>query len=408
MEKPISETEARSELSAAQVIEAISHVTNGKSVDSTPPVIEGNPAPLEPVASAGLAIELRLANSRAEDLARQLADERARHARVISQLSRMKERLVTLNDKLETSSSRARSLSRQLTAEREDVRRQERALRRQRNEIERLRLEEQTNLFNKPRVRTWLTGLHTDWLWRLDSRQMAVACVGHGPFAKSSFDRQLTAAGWGVARVGSPEVAFLVTGREGWYEEEIHEHLDAQAGGDIYVLSQEMFLTMLATGDNPLLSADTRTLMEWAKGHPALQFLIKSGFKWPEVAETVRSALRLFEGKGESPIHKMGYSVGWSGLDTNERRQILKTAFRGSLPAIGRSPSDKAYLALWGAPGTPSRLRRMARHLWQQRNMREERDGYEVAVREWGSDLAWLKKNFYKPAMSFKWPSTRI
>jgi hypothetical protein len=200
----------------------------------------------------------------------------------------------------------------------------------------------------------------------------------------------------------------LVTGRDGWYEEEIHEHLDAQAGGDIYVLSQEMFLTMLATGDNPLLSAGTRTLMEWAHGHPALQFLIKSGFKWPEVAATVRSALRQFEGKGESPIHKMGYSVGRSGGHSDERRRILKKAFNGSLPAFGKSSSDRAYLALWGAPGTASRLRRMARHLWQQRNMREGRKSYEEAVRDWGSDLAWLKKNFYKPAMSFKWPSIRI
>lgn len=408
MEKPTSGVEALTEDNVPSGDTSEPPLQTDDTNDLTPVADRSDLTHPQPEANPDLNRQLRSMSTRSARLERDLADERARLVRMREQLSRARRELADVKEQLDTSISRGRSLSRQLNLERKEATRRERALRRQRSEIERLRAVEQADLFNKPRVRAWLTGGHTSWLWQLKPRQMTVACVGNGPFTRDSFHRQLNAAGWGIARAGSPEVAFLVTGRDGWYEEEILEHLDAQAGGEIYVLSQEMFLAMLATGDNPLLSADTRTLMEWAKGHSALQFLIKAGFKWPEVAATVRRALSQFEGKGESPIHMMGYSVGWSGPPSEERRRILKKAFRGHLPEVGNSSSDKAYLALWGAPGSASRLRRMARHLWQQRNMREERDGYEEAVREWSNDLAWLKRNFYKPSMSFKWPSTRI
>jgi hypothetical protein len=408
MEKPISGVAAHTEDGAPTGDASEPPLQAGHAADVGPVADRSDLTQPQLGANSDLARQLGSMSSRYETLGRELGEERARLFRMREQVSRARRELADVKEQLATSISRGRSLSRQLTLERDEATRRERTLRRQRSEIERLRAVEQADLFSKPRVRAWLTGGHTSWLWQLNPRQMTVACVGNGPFTRDNFHRQVNAAGWDIARAGSPEVSFLVTGRDGWFEEEILEHLDAQAGGDIYVLSQEMFLVMLATGDNPLLSADTRTLMEWARGHSALQFLIKAGFKWPEVAETVRRVLSQFEGKGESPIHMMGYSVGWSGRPPDERRRILKKAFRGRLPDVGNSASDKAYLAMWGAPGSASRLRRMARHLWQQRNMREERDGYEEAVRGWSSDLAWLKRNFYKPSMSFKWPSTRI
>lgn len=106
----------------------------------------------------------------------------------------------------------------------------------------------------------------------------------------------------------------------------------------------------------------------------------------------------------QSPLSVLGYHVGkTSGLSEVQRRRILDFAFANALPPI-ESPT---YMAEWGPPRTPNRLRRMAEHLAQTYKMFRSKSPsqYAVALGHWRDDLAYLKRTYYERRFGWAWPS---
>jgi hypothetical protein len=166
-----------------------------------------------------------------------------------------------------------------------------------------------------------------------------------------------------------------------------------------------MFMGALATRDDPFESADNKTLLAFADGHPALEYLISSGFEWPIVL--ARNGVGPLEDPPEvteSPIHVLGYRVGKSGLAATERRKILKASFQGKLPRV---ESDR-YMRAWGQPRTRDRLRRMARHIAWLARLWGNQQSHTVATSHWREDLSWLRDEFYEPWMRFRWPEVDV
>jgi hypothetical protein len=237
-----------------------------------------------------------------------------------------------------------------------------------------------------------------------------VVVSGYGPLPSEAFAALLDSRGIQTAEAGDPDVAVMIVGREGWLVDDIEDQIRARAGKDLFIYSQEMFLTALLVGADPFDTADTKTLLDFATDHTALRYCIDEGFKWPSIP-TAKIAKLLnppVERVGESPLHKMGYIVGRNGLDEASRREILECAFGAKIPFV----ESKEYMSHWGQPGTRRRLRRMARLIaWLiagARGRDGKRGDMSVAIAHWSSDLAWMHQELYETWMSFKWPGTGV
>lgn len=133
------------------------------------------------------------------------------------------------------------------------------------------------------------------------------------------------------------------------------------------------------------------------------------GIVWPPQALQSRSvALKAdcywYE---QGVLSFMGYHVGdSSSLSSHQRRLILDYVFAEQIPKV----NDPGYMATWGAPGSDKRLRKMADSLATfARSAKLNRHADKsVAVFEWESDLAYLKRTYYRFGTKhhWKWPST--
>jgi hypothetical protein len=99
------------------------------------------------------------------------------------------------------------------------------------------------------------------------------------------------------------------------------------------------------------------------------------------------------------------YRVGKSGLETPERQRILKYLYFGELPRV----RSEGHMKRWGGRGTPQRLKMLVLSIVDSMEYTKGKSGSNdltVALRDWRSDLKWLKKSYYAqlPKGSFKWP----
>jgi hypothetical protein len=136
----------------------------------------------------------------------------------------------------------------------------------------------------------------------------------------------------------------------------------------------------------------------WQKKYPPQQF------PWPKLAGGAGTGSMDFAMADQSPLSVLGYRVGkTSGLSEDERRCILDYAFANRLPPI-ESP---AYMAEWGPPRTPDRLRRIAEHLAQTFKMFRSKSPtvYSVALGQWRDDLVYLRRTYYERKFGWIWPS---
>lgn len=111
-----------------------------------------------------------------------------------------------------------------------------------------------------------------------------------------------------------------------------------------------------------------------------------------------------FEEKGM--LAHLGYHVGKSGLPSGKRRQMLRQVLEAkALPKVNSSD----YVAEWAAPNSSARLRKMAESIaaFCRNAKRRKNAAMDESIREWESDLAWLKVEFYDNRHTFKWPSTK-
>jgi hypothetical protein len=260
-----------------------------------------------------------------------------------------------------------------------------------------------------------------DWMFSLQTGVVPVPdffiAAGDGPFEMMDFLHFTSLRGsMGIpaTRVAAEKSEFafghLVLGREGWTETKIDELIELHRGRVLRIYSQEMYVAMIGSHRDPF-SASREILVAFRAGHPGLEFVSEG---WPGWVNTIvpfdraarsRRSQPDVNWRAESPLHALGYCVGRNGLPATERRAILRAAFMEQLPQVG----DIQYMAEWGNPNTAERLKKMANTLASNcRNQKKKENRSEEAIRDWESDLAWLRDTFYRGHISFHWPDTTV
>ena len=230
-----------------------------------------------------------------------------------------------------------------------------------------------------------------------------VSTLGSGPFGSEDFDEFLEEYGYDPSWA-SHESTVVVIGRVGWTEADLRYVLEHRSGQSLFVYSQEMFLTYMLTGFDPLDDADLARAM--AGDHPALAFLEDVGFDWPTT---------MVGGSGIAPVNGdwrevgylkyLGYTVGRNALPEYQRRQILDKAFHAH--SVGAFEDE--YVREWGTARSATRLRKMAQSIASFcRNQKRSSRGSQLAIEQWESDLAWLKQTYYSQVAQFQWPNTFV
>ncbi|QDV43406.1 hypothetical protein Enr13x_32620 [Stieleria neptunia] len=243
----------------------------------------------------------------------------------------------------------------------------------------------------------------------------SVALVGTGPFTLNDFVEFL--ASQNVAIDDSSEnTEVVVCGRNDWGKQQIDDLIEDATGRCLRFYSQEMFLSVLAGQPDPFETIDAKdqafVFSAFRAGHPTLDYVSQGWAGWVKAfvradRSIASSSASTFDRADESPLHTMGYHVGKSGVDAQERQAILSAAFRSNvLPVV----ESARYMEDWaqGHGGSGARLERIATHIVQNIENtvnRSDAARYEQAIVDWLNDLAWMKAEFYQGAMAFDWPS---
>ena len=250
-----------------------------------------------------------------------------------------------------------------------------------------------------------------------DLGSVDIATTGSGPWDETEFDVlvEKTYQNHEIA----DSVKLIVVGYQTDKIEAIRSHLSEYEGVRVY--PQELFMSYLLTGVDPLPLLSRPQIEAWIEFHPVLRELFIEGedFTWnvpgddvdPEVDQDNfedETPLSPPQGVTESPLSLLGYSTGkGSALSIEERRDILLEAFNGVLPEISEDEDidGKEYMAQWGRPKTPRRLWRIARHLSGQYHAKKNNQTQRYAVADWKSDLRWMREELYNESHhTFTWP----
>lgn len=269
------------------------------------------------------------------------------------------------------------------------------------------RLSEQAlalNPFNCVELRNWLFASEGGTV----SLPASVCLMGSGPFDTEELAAFLETQD---IEVVDDAVGRLILGRQDWDVEELDDLIDLHQGDKLRIYSQEMFLTMMLSRHDPFAAGDS-VLAAFRAGHPGLEFVSEGWVGWVTTdvpfdraqASSSRSGIAK-DWQDRSPLTVLGYRVGKDGLGYSERRRILQSAFRGPLPQVG----SLSYMAKWGEPDTPERLKEIADRLALNCRINKKRANPSLqAISEWEDDLDWLKDSFYRGHMAFHWPGTDI
>lgn len=257
-----------------------------------------------------------------------------------------------------------------------------------------------TNPFQNDKLRDW-------FFLRLQSipgLPETIGTVGSEPFEEYGFDEFLEHLGIKIS-IPSHQLNVLVIGREDWDRDKLHELIEARRGRELRVYSQEMLLSYLGSGSDPLDSPEIAEV--FCDGHPALEYIIEWGFDWPRgkiVPALVSPGSHLIGDWNEQSFLKlMGYTAGAKGRNQQKRRDALKRTFEGNLPL----KSDENYKAKWGDPRSGLRLMKIAARFSINVTLHSPQ-GHDEAVRHYIEDLGWLKVEYYDGKHTFGWPSPQV
>lgn len=136
-----------------------------------------------------------------------------------------------------------------------------------------------------------------------------------------------------------------------------------------------------------------------------LNELSKNSFAWPTTATLKGDGyLDADDWPQKGILSFLGYHVGDNGLNDTSRREILDLAYNGVLPNV----NDQAYMDQWGNPASARRLRKMANSIASFCRGKKSRDPDLLAVKEWDSDLEYLRLKYYVGRYDFDWPNTSL
>ena len=234
-----------------------------------------------------------------------------------------------------------------------------------------------------------------------------VAMEGMGPFSRGKIWSYLWDLGAEVSELedaASPDV--LVLGRERVDMNATCRLLRQREGERLRICSQEMLLGWSMTGVDP--NKRPQTVDTFIEGHPALES-VRSYLdgRWPGTDPIPSSG----EGEAgefgpkESPLVRLGYTVGQDGLGRPSRRDLLHEAYELELDSLPGNYTEE-YIEEWGPAESGVRLKRIANHLAANcRNFRGRENDYSLAISHWEEDLRWLEEEFYNPlTYGFTWP----
>jgi hypothetical protein len=233
-----------------------------------------------------------------------------------------------------------------------------------------------------------------------------ITTIGSGPFLEEDFDEYLKCLDITPVSGGGH---WIIVGRDGWDEGKLIELIEDNDLDEVVVLSQELFVAGIISTHDPF-SLPNDILMKFADGHPALEFLMKQGFEWPEILiedldhspTHLRGPSGSYERVEMSPIYSMGYVVGiTNGIPFIERTKILEKALDDDIPWVG----EDEYMEEWGKPRSRRRLWRTVHHLAWLIRSRKSNPSMGYAVRDWKEDLDWLGENYGDRALGFSWPN---
>ena len=233
--------------------------------------------------------------------------------------------------------------------------------------------------------------------------------TGDGPWTDAIFTSTLEELGYKFWTLPDTELRHLVVGRKNWSKDELLAQIDSVDGEPLRIYSQEMFLAKLMTGRDPFDSNDEELLLAFAKGHPALEFLLKLQNPWPTVCERDNRPINLVNyddyGVTETPLHLLGYHVGATSHLTEMQRWALLTECFKTHNLEFTIESTEDYRLKWGRSSSAQRLYRMAVHIkWLAEGQGKDPRKPQARL-DWVDDLEWLRKTFHGPIRSrFKWP----
>lgn len=229
-------------------------------------------------------------------------------------------------------------------------------------------------------------------------RSVKLVTLGNGPFEAGEFKRYLISRGVHPTTQLAPE-RVVVLGHDGWTREELDRAVLGNGAKDVAVHSQEMVVMWAISGQDPFLGG-YEVCSPFARRHAGLSLLSQGWRGWVSIAVEGKGpdGAGMFRGRvDESPLFKLGYRVGEGAPPVGVRRDVLSAAYSGDLPEV-ESP---AYMASWGDPETPRRLRRIAEHLARLVRISGDRRG--LAVSDWIDDIDWLKSTYYRGLARFSW-----
>ena len=226
--------------------------------------------------------------------------------------------------------------------------------------------------------------------------------IGTGPLDGGWFDDRLREHGFTPCS-NNKDCTHIVVGREDW-ETSLDEVVERDSEEGCYVYSQELFIAAYCLDDDLFDLGEIDLLFEFSKGHPALEYLISNGFEWPEILEPLPDEpekLDSVDWNDSSPLTDAGYHAGKTkNLRDTTRREILEAVIKADIPWMH---SDE-YMQEWGTPGTRRRIWRVAHHIAWLIRFRKNNPTQIHAIHDWENDFWWLKKNFYRRSMKFRWP----
>lgn len=228
--------------------------------------------------------------------------------------------------------------------------------------------------------------------------------IGQGPLAQHIFGDILRRYGCEPCAPES-DLDVLIVGYKDWDEATLRRQVAIRSGKKLKVYSQEMAWAFTICGRDPFDSEEM--LQFFGADHPALRFLARDGFAWPTTnVQPGYGYLAEIDAPSKGMLAHMGYHVGSNGKALTERRRILdKTYKEAHLPFV---ESDE-YVAQWGEPYSSKRLKKIADSLATfTRNAKlGNRRHMNTAIRDWESDLEYLRNKYY-PSHRFAWPSTDV
>ncbi len=293
-------------------------------------------------------------------------------------------------------------------------------LRSSNNKLGRIQLQLEAEKSKPQQVVTQSASIYTNPIvlrWLVEGKDPDSALVpngwlgrtGDGPWTDTIFASTLEELNYKFWELPDRDLRHLIVGRKNWSKDEILAQIDSVDGEPLRIYSQEMFVAKLITGRDPFDSNDEDLLLAFAKGHPALEFLLNQANPWPTICKENNRPIDLVSnddyGVAETPLHLLGYHVGaTSQLTEKQRREILSTCFKSQALEFTRESSDD-YQLKWGRGSSAQRLYRMAVHIkWLAEGQGKDPRKPQARL-DWVNDLEWLRKTFHLPMKSrFKWP----